>query len=105
MGPNTKGSNGRGITTYTTPKCNHKNKKGKKVNRKRKPMSFALADGLIPQQQYNQFQILRKLSQDPVATASPSSVTPRQLTRLSCPVSTPTRSPFRVSQTLQLKSS
>ncbi len=36
-----------------------------------------------------QFQILRKLSQDPVATAIPSSVTPRQLTRLSWPASTP----------------
>ena len=36
-----------------------------------------------------QFQILRKLSQDPVATAVPSSVTPRQLTRLSWPASTP----------------
>lgn len=30
-----------------------------------------------------QFQILRKLSHDPVATAMPSSVTPKQLTRLS----------------------
>lgn len=30
-----------------------------------------------------QFQILRKLSHDPVATAIPSSVTPKQLTRLS----------------------
>lgn len=30
-----------------------------------------------------QFQILRKLSQEPVDTAMPSSVTPRQLTRLS----------------------
>lgn len=38
-----------------------------------------------------QFQILRKLSQDPVATAIPSSVTPRQLTRLSWPASTPVR--------------
>lgn len=36
-----------------------------------------------------QFQIFRKLSQDPVATAIPSSVTPRQLTRLSCPANTP----------------
>lgn len=36
-----------------------------------------------------QFQIFRKLSQDPVATAMPSSVTPRQLTRLSCPANTP----------------
>jgi hypothetical protein len=32
---------------------------------------------------------LRKLSQDPVATAMPSSVTPKQLTRLSCPAKTP----------------
>jgi hypothetical protein len=31
----------------------------------------------------HQFQIFKKLSQDPVATAEPSSVTPRQLTRLS----------------------
>lgn len=38
-----------------------------------------------------QFQILRKLSQEPVDTAMPSSVTPRQLTRLSCPASTPVR--------------
>lgn len=38
-----------------------------------------------------QFQIFRKLSQDPVATAMPSSVTPRQLTRLSCPANTPRR--------------
>lgn len=30
-----------------------------------------------------QFQILRKLSQEPVATAIPSAVTPRQLTLLS----------------------
>lgn len=36
-----------------------------------------------------QFQILRKLSQEPVHTAMPSSVTPRQLTRLSWPASTP----------------
>jgi len=36
-----------------------------------------------------QFQILRKLSQDPVLTAMPSSVTPRQLTRLSWPARTP----------------
>ena len=36
-----------------------------------------------------QFQILRKLSQDPVQTAMPSSVTPRQLTRLSWPANTP----------------
>lgn len=36
-----------------------------------------------------QFQILRKLSHDPVATAIPSSVTPKQLTRLSWPARTP----------------
>lgn len=36
-----------------------------------------------------QFQILRKLSQEPVDTAMPSSVTPRQLTRLSWPARTP----------------
>lgn len=36
-----------------------------------------------------QFQIFKKLSQDPVHTAIPSSVTPRQDTRLSCPASTP----------------
>lgn len=52
-----------------------------------------------------QFQILRKLSQDPVHTAMPSSVTPRQLTRLSWPASTPARSTLSVSQTLTLKSS
>jgi len=38
-----------------------------------------------------QFQILRKLSHDPVATAIPSSVTPRQLTLLSWPASTPVK--------------
>lgn len=37
-----------------------------------------------------QFQILRKLSQEPVHAAMPSSVTPRQLTRLSWPARTPT---------------
>lgn len=42
-----------------------------------------------------QFQIFRKLSQDPVATAMPSSVTPRQLTRLSCPANTPRRTPSK----------
>lgn len=52
-----------------------------------------------------QFQILRKLSQDPVHTAMPSSVTPRQLTRLSWPARTPARSTLSVSQTLTLKSS
>jgi len=38
---------------------------------------------------FNQFQIFKMLSHDPVATAVPSSVTPRQLTRLSCPARTP----------------
>lgn len=52
-----------------------------------------------------QFQILRKLSHDPVATAMPSSVTPKQLTRLSWPARTPALSAFSVSHTLQLKSS
>jgi hypothetical protein len=45
------------------------------------------------------------LSQLPVQSAMPSVLTPRQLTLFSCPVSTPTRSPFRVSQTLQVQSS
>lgn len=36
-----------------------------------------------------QFQILRKLSQEPVATAIPSAVTPRQLTLLSWPERVP----------------
>jgi len=40
-----------------------------------------------------------------VHSAIPSTLTPRQLTRFSCPVRTPTRSPFRVSQTLQVQSS
>lgn len=48
---------------------------------------------------------LRRLSQLPVQRAIPSEETPRQLTRFSCAVSTPTLSPLRVSQTLQLKSS
>jgi len=43
-----------------------------------------------------QFQILRMESQEPVATAAPSSVTPRQLTRLSCPASTPTHQQWSV---------
>uniref|UniRef100_A0A0K2T6B1 Uncharacterized protein n=1 Tax=Lepeophtheirus salmonis TaxID=72036 RepID=A0A0K2T6B1_LEPSM len=38
-------------------------------------------------------------------TAIPSSVTPKQLTRLSCPANTPTRSSLRVSHILTLKSS
>ncbi len=46
-----------------------------------------------------QFQILRKLSQDPVATAIPSSVTPRQLTRLSWPASTPEKVQLSVNRT------
>ena len=45
-GPNTKG--GRGITTYTTSKCNHKNKyvggAGGKNNKGEKKKSFALAE-------------------------------------------------------------
>ena len=48
---------------------------------------------------------LRVLSQLPVHSAIPSTLTPRQLTRFSWPVNTPTRSPFRVSQTLQVQSS
>lgn len=48
---------------------------------------------------------LSMLSQDPVHKAMPSALTPRQLTRFSCPASTPTRSPLSVSQTLTLKSS
>lgn len=45
------------------------------------------------------------LSQDPVQRAIPSVETPRQDTRFSWPVKTPTRSPLRVSQTLQVQSS
>lgn len=41
-------------------------------------------------------------SQLPVQSAIPSPLTPKQLTRFSCPLSTPTLSPFIVSQTLQL---
>lgn len=48
---------------------------------------------------------LKVLSQLPVQRAIPSALTPRQLTRFSWPVKTPTRSPFRVSQTLQVQSS
>lgn len=48
---------------------------------------------------------LRVLSQLPVHNAIPSLETPKQDTLFSCPVKTPTRSPFSVSQTLQLKSS
>jgi len=40
-------------------------------------------------EKFVQFQIRRKLSQEPVATAMPSSVTPKQLTLLSWPASTP----------------
>lgn len=50
-------------------------------------------------------QTLSMLSQLPVQSAIPSDETPRQLTRFSWPARTPTRSPFSVSQTLQLKSS
>lgn len=52
-----------------------------------------------------QFHILRKLSHEPVATAIPSSVTPKHDTLLSWPANTPARSAFIESQTLQLKSS
>ena len=45
------------------------------------------------------------LSQLPVQSAMPSVLTPKQLTLLSCPVKTPTRSPLRVSQTLHVQSS
>lgn len=48
---------------------------------------------------------LRVLSQLPVQSAMPSALTPKQLTRFSCPVNTPTRSPLSVSQTLQVQSS
>ena len=48
---------------------------------------------------------LRVLSQLPVQRAIPSALTPKQLTRFSCPVSTPTRSPLSVSQTLHVQSS
>ena len=55
-------------------------------------------------------------SHDPVQRLNPSLLTPRQLTRLSCPARIPTLSPFKTSQTycqiwtmrgntLQLKSS
>ena len=43
-----------------------------------------------------------RLSQLPVHRAIPSPDTPMQLIRLSCPDKTPIRSPFNVSQTLQL---
>lgn len=49
--------------------------------------------------------ILSTLSQEPVQRAIPSAVTPRQETRFSCPPRVITRSPFRVSHALQLKSS
>lgn len=50
----------------------------------------ALGKGSVGMGTYRlQFQIFRKLSHDPVATAMPSSVTPKQLTRLSCPAKTP----------------
>uniref|UniRef100_A0A182Q2H3 Uncharacterized protein n=1 Tax=Anopheles farauti TaxID=69004 RepID=A0A182Q2H3_9DIPT len=50
-------------------------------------------------------QCMANESQEPVATAMPFSVTPKQDTRLSCPAKMPARSAFIVSQTLQLKSS
>ncbi|KAH9412852.1 hypothetical protein DERP_009834 [Dermatophagoides pteronyssinus] len=40
---------------------------------------------------YKLFHILRKLSHDPVATAIPSSVTPKHDTLLSCPAKTPVK--------------
>jgi len=52
-----------------------------------------------------QAQILRVESHDPVHKLIPSLLTPRQLTRLSCPVRVPTRSPRSTSQTLHSKSS
>ena len=48
---------------------------------------------------------LSVLSQLPVHNAIPSELTPRQLTRFSWPVKTPTRSPLRVSHTLHVQSS
>ena len=48
-----------------------------------------LFDDLFADDLFYQFQILRKESQEPVETAIPSSVTPRQLTRLSWPARTP----------------
>lgn len=56
----------------------------------------ALCNGLcfrcsFPLSCHPQFQILRKLSQEPVATAMPSAVTPRQLTLLSWPERIPDR--------------
>lgn len=47
----------------------------------------------------------RVLSQLPVHSAMPSELTPKQLTRFSWPVKTPTRSPLSVSQTLHVQSS
>ena len=52
------------------------------------------------------FPLTRKvLSQLPVQRAIPSELTPKQLTRFSWPVRTPTRSPLSVSQTLHVQSS
>jgi len=50
-------------------------------------------------QSVGQFQTLSTESQDPVATAAPSSVTPRQLTRLSCPANTPVQRAIRAHTT------
>jgi len=50
-------------------------------------------------------QTLSVLSQLPVQSAIPSMLTPKQLTRFSWPVKTPTRSPLSVSQTLHVQSS
>jgi len=52
-----------------------------------------------------QAQILSRESHDPVHRLIPSLLTPRQLTRFSCPLSDPTLSPRSVSQTLHSKSS
>lgn len=51
--------------------------------------------------QSGQFHILRKLSHEPVATAMPSLVTPKQLTLLSCPAKTPAKERKSVSQSVQ----
>lgn len=50
----------------------------------------------------HQFHIFSKLSQEPVATAMPSSVTPKQLTLLSWPPKTPALSAFIESHILTL---
>ena len=55
----------------------------------RRRYAWRTACGFFFREPPAQFQILRKLSQEPVDTAMPSSVTPRQLTRLSWPARTP----------------